>query len=119
MDITRILHKRSNVVTQQNPKAPTANDIVYGELAVNYADGYETLFIKNSNNDIVSISSDEKFISDNGSLLLPTVSSTDNGKILRVVNGQWELVNPVSLYTGSGTPSSSQGNNGDIYVQTT
>ena len=49
---------------------------------------------------------------------LPTVTSTDNGKILMVVNGQWQLVSPSTLYSGSGVPNNSQGNNGDIYVQT-
>ena len=48
---------------------------------------------------------------------LPTVTSSDNGKVLMVVDGAWTLVSPVSLYSGSGTPSNSQGNNGDIYVQ--
>lgn len=48
---------------------------------------------------------------------LPTVSSTDNGKVLQVVNGVWTLVSPVTLYSGTGTPSNSQGNNGDLYMQ--
>ena len=48
---------------------------------------------------------------------LPTVSSSDNGKVLMVVDGAWQLVSPVSLYSGSSAPSNSQGNNGDIYVQ--
>lgn len=49
---------------------------------------------------------------------LPTVSSSDNGKILQVVNGVWTLVTPASLYSGTETPSNSLGNNGDIYLQT-
>ena len=49
---------------------------------------------------------------------LPTVTSSDNGKILMVVNGAWALVNPTTIYTGSSTPSSGTGNNGDIYLQT-
>jgi hypothetical protein len=48
---------------------------------------------------------------------LPAVTSSDNGKVLMVVNGAWTLVNPVTLYSGSGEPNNSQGNNGDIYVQ--
>lgn len=48
---------------------------------------------------------------------LPTVSSTDNGKILQVVNGTWSLVSPITLYSGTGTPNNSQGNNGDLYMQ--
>ena len=56
-------------------------------------------------------------ISGGSSSGLPSVTAADNGKVLMVVNGEWTLVNPVSLYSGSGTPSNSQGNNGDIYIQ--
>ena len=49
---------------------------------------------------------------------LPAVTAADNGKILMVVNGQWALVNPTTIYTGSGTPQSGTGNDGDIYLQT-
>ena len=49
---------------------------------------------------------------------LPQVSSADNGKILMVVNGQWQLVSPSVLYSGSGVPNNANGNNGDLYMQT-
>ncbi len=49
---------------------------------------------------------------------LPAVTSTDNGKVLKVVNGEWTLVSPSQIYSGSGTPNNAQGNNGDIYIQT-
>jgi hypothetical protein len=49
---------------------------------------------------------------------LPQVSSADNGKILVVVNGQWQLVSPSVLYSGQGLPNNAQGNNGDLYMQT-
>jgi hypothetical protein len=48
---------------------------------------------------------------------LPTVTSSDNGKVLMVVNGAWSLVTPVSIYSGSAAPNNSQGINGDIYLQ--
>ena len=51
-------------------------------------------------------------------LHIPTFSASDNGKILMVVNGALAWVNPTTIYTGTGTPSSSQGNDGDIYLQT-
>lgn len=54
----------------------------------------------------------------NTAIHVPTVSSSDNGKILQVVNGVWTLVTPVTIYTGDGTPASSLGNDGDIYLQT-
>lgn len=49
---------------------------------------------------------------------IPAPTASDNGKILGVVNGQFAWVTPTTIYTGTGTPSSSQGNNGDIYLQT-
>jgi hypothetical protein len=49
---------------------------------------------------------------------LPAVTSADNGKILMVVNGQWQLVSPSVLYSGSGVPNNANGNNGDLYMQT-
>lgn len=49
---------------------------------------------------------------------LPTVSSSDNGKVLQVVNGQWTLVSPVDIYSGNSVPSNSTGDNGDLYLQT-
>ena len=49
---------------------------------------------------------------------LPSVSNTDNGKVLRVVNGQWALVEPAIIFAGDGEPSSETGKNGDIYIQT-
>ena len=52
------------------------------------------------------------------SSFLPSVSSSDNGKVLRVINGQWTLVSPALIYTGDGTPSDNEGNDGDIFIQT-
>ena len=49
---------------------------------------------------------------------LPTVTATDNGKVLQVVNGVWTLVIPSQIYSGNGNPNNAQGNNGDIYIQT-
>jgi hypothetical protein len=49
---------------------------------------------------------------------LPSVSNADNGKVLRVVNGQWVLVEPAIIFAGDGEPDSSEGKDGDIYIQT-
>lgn len=206
-----IIHKNSSVVTDGSPKIPTSGQIEYGEIAINYAADNETISLKNSSNQIVTFSPDNRLVkiadyqntqkviaaalndlndrmgeSDdaaaeiiqeiddfkqdvedteeviasalnnldsristventpvgdanvietvkvNGTSLvpdankavnivlqgLPAVTAADNGKILAVVNGAWALVSPSTIYTGSGTPSSSQGNDGDIYIQT-
>ena len=62
-----ILHKRSNVteVNSENvaiPKLPEASVLEHGELAINYADGFETIAIKNSNDKIVTFTTTDKII---------------------------------------------------------
>ena len=54
-----VCHKRSSVVTDGIPKQPTTDQIDYGEIAVNYADGSERLFIKNSSNEIIDFKTGE------------------------------------------------------------
>lgn len=60
-------HKRSSVVINGAPKLPSASALSIGEIAINFAEGYETLSIKNNNNGIASFSSDnindKKYIS--------------------------------------------------------
>ncbi len=53
-----IQHVKSNVVNNGKPKLPTPDALMPGEIAVNYAKGYETLSIKNSENEIATFSSD-------------------------------------------------------------
>jgi hypothetical protein len=49
---------------------------------------------------------------------LPSYSSTDADKVLSInSSGQLVWITPVSIYTGSGEPANSLGNNGDIYLQ--
>lgn len=45
------------------------------------------------------------------------VSASDNGKILMIEDGEWTLVTPNHIYSGTDTPDNSIGNNGDIYIQ--
>lgn len=60
----RVYNKRTSDVVQGSPKLPTAQQLSYGELFVNYANGYETLAIKNSSNDIVPFDLRQKVIGD-------------------------------------------------------
>lgn len=58
----QVIHKKSNVLTNGQPKLPSASTIEYGEIAINYAKGGETMSIKNANNEIVTFSSDAKIL---------------------------------------------------------
>ncbi len=50
--IRHVEHLKSNVIQSGRPKLPDPSKLKYGEIAVNYADGVETISLKNSNNQI-------------------------------------------------------------------
>ena len=51
-----VKHVRSCVTNEDgSPKLPTADQIEYGEIAINYAKDKETISLKNENNEIVSL----------------------------------------------------------------
>ena len=65
-------HKKSVVVENGKPKLPTQDQIVYGEIAINYAKDVETMSIKNNSDEIVTFSSDkiiEKKIAESNKLI--------------------------------------------------
>ena len=50
----QLIHPHSRVVTgDSQPKLPTPDQLAYGEIAVNYAEGVETLSIRNAGDNIV------------------------------------------------------------------
>jgi hypothetical protein len=53
-----LIHAHSSVITEGQPKLPSVDRIEYGELAVNFAKGKETISLKNSDDEIVTFSSD-------------------------------------------------------------
>lgn len=191
----KILHKKSHSIVEGSIKTPTAADLDYGEIAVNYSNSGETLFIKNDSNNITSFSSNKVFgqllnnkldtansninalsgnvvnklseyatsanthnaiesakeniptessieqsgftknaitdvvingvsgqVSSNTAVVtlpindLPVVTSSDNNKILQVINGSWALVTPINVYMTYDTPNNQYGNDGDICV---
>lgn len=61
-NIEHLIHKRSSQVVENQPKLPTSEQIEYGEIAVNYAKGHETLSIKNSDNEIKTFSCDDNIL---------------------------------------------------------
>lgn len=56
----------------------------------------------------------------NRAMTVPAVSASDNNKVMMVQNGVWTArsITMQVYYTGTSTPSSSLGNDGDIYIQT-
>ena len=60
-NVNHVLHIKSSTVIESKPKLPNASSILEGEIAVNFADGYETLSIKNSNGKITPFSSDDYY----------------------------------------------------------
>ena len=49
---------------------------------------------------------------------IPPIESTDDGKMLQVVNGELQLVsvNIKTIYTGTTEPTSDIGDDGDVYL---
>ena len=78
----KIIHKRSSALLENgNPKLPTADNLEYGELAINFADGVETISLKNKSNEIVEFRTKEyfeKIISDNQELNQSAIDDINN-----------------------------------------
>ena len=55
-----LLHLKSSQLNEGKPKLPTPDVLSYGELAINYAANNETISLKNSNNEVVTFSSDSQ-----------------------------------------------------------
>ena len=56
-----IIHKKSKVNENGQAKLPTKEQLVYGELAVNYAKGLETISLKNDDDEIVTFRTNEYY----------------------------------------------------------
>lgn len=102
----KLLHLKSGVVTQVGdntvPKLPTSQQIELGEIAINYAEGYETLAIKNSASGIVTFSNDQ--------ILIDYVDNAISG----AVSG----INEVTIYYSGGTEPTSA-DTYEIYIDDT
>ncbi len=76
-----LLHKKSQLLVDGKAKLPTSADIEYGEIAINYADGYECISIKNNTNEIITFSSDEqikKLIADSSGETVDAYTKTES-----------------------------------------
>ena len=62
MSIKRhISHIKSKVVNDGKPQLPSADVLEYGEIAINYAEGVETITIKSENDAVTPFSSDDYY----------------------------------------------------------
>ena len=89
----KIIHKHSSVITDGKAKLPVASQLEYGELAINYAEGVETISMKNSANEIVEIKSTnylEKIIIDNELVTANALINLEN-RLKTIENGNLDL----------------------------
>ena len=84
---------RSNSVgSNGKPKLPSPNQLDYGEIAVNYASGHETLSLKNDGNKIVSLSVnsvEDVKVNGSGVVKNKTADITMKGDTIPVSGGQY------------------------------
>lgn len=84
---------RSNSVgTNGKPKLPTPNQLDYGEIAVNYASGHETLSLKNDAGNIVSLSVnsvEDVKVNETSVVTNKTANITMKGNTIPVSGGQY------------------------------
>lgn len=97
----KIIHARSSAVLENgNPKLPAADRIEYGELAINFADGVETISIKNKSNEIVEFKSKEYFeqiILDNEEVTAAALTDLDE-RVLAMENGSLGYATMEDIY---------------------
>ena len=77
MTIKHVQHVKSSVKT----KVPTSDNLLYGEIGINYASDDEQIFIKNSSNNIVNFRTDAQ----NHSMFIDSSGDTVNGNL--IING--------------------------------
>ena len=96
-----ILNKRSNAVNSDGtPKIPSSAQLQYGEIAINYAAGVETLSIKNSNDNIVTLPINQQNIKKLlfNDLWLSLPSCNVNGENYLYINNIYTYENAIKKY---------------------
>lgn len=110
-NVGNIAHKKSSMVSTDSegkvlgPKLPEASALIEGEIAVNYAKGYETLSIKNSSGDIATFSCD--------ATIQNTINSSVDSKITDAIevligDGTDEIPQNIKLYVDTATTISDE-----------
>ena len=84
----KIIHKRSTDVVNGLPKLPEVDGLMHGEIAINYADGVETLAIKNTNDSIIEFKSRKYYddIIEENELITATALNNLNERLETIEN---------------------------------
>lgn len=100
----KIQLKRSNVLTGGFAKEPTASQLEYGELAINYNTDDPSIFLKDSNNNVIRIGGVGN-IADDGQVEIPASTTPP----LNPVPGNlWYNAEEGRIYIYYSDPDSSQ-----------
>lgn len=117
----KIKLKRSSVLEGGKAKEPTPAQMEYGELAVNYNASDPSVFIKDSNNQIVKISENNNDIGD-GSLTLKSFGTGDSstGTFTANQTGSSDITLPQISYTDlkDVPPNAAAPGNGALTIET-
>ena len=119
-DVTKIKLPDNSVVNIKDNRIPGIDEVLTenSDNIITSGGVYDAIMeveevtaaaLNNLNNRVLNLESSKE---------LPPYSSSNNGQFLGVVNGSLEWVTPITIYTGTGSPDASTGNNGDIYIQT-
>jgi hypothetical protein len=81
-----------HIKSSQTGKIPTDSDLLYGEIAVNYANGSERLFIKNEDNEIVPFYP-STYIDEVEKVIAQALADTDE----RITNANNEVIRITGL----------------------
>ena len=116
----KIQLKRSNVLENGNAKSPTAAQMEYGELAVNYNSTDPVIFIKDSSNEIIRLTNNQE-VNDGGINVNAGVGLTasgDNGTANQSINTTRTLEVDADWLTGFITEWAGAGsvNDGQINI---
>ena len=86
---------RSKELVGGKPKLPTSSQLDYGEIAVNYASGHETLSLKNDAGNIVSLSVntiEDVKVNETSVVTNKTANITMKGNTIPVSGGQYDVI---------------------------
>jgi hypothetical protein len=104
LKINHVTHAKSNK-TLENGKAklPTPEMLTYGEIAINYAKGAETISIKNADNEVVTFSSDDqiKAMVQSAQGIITEVVTNEDEQYLDIVKGELNEETNTITYTVS------------------